>query len=158
MWYRCLVLDSAKFDHGRYNQGDSNLGFRKFTYTLLLQYVRLNRSPNHSFYVYLDRKNAWNGTTEEFLEILNNGAFKEYGVRPFRLAQQITSDSSVLLQMADIISGAIAYRTNLRELLRTSAAPKKRLSEFVRQQAGLPSLATPCIQKHFNIWHFSAKA
>jgi hypothetical protein len=68
------------------------------------------------------------------------------------------SEESRLIQMTDVVAGAIAYQTNKHGAAVDAATYKVAMAEHAAASAGVPSLAvpTPYSQSGFSIWHLQA--
>ena len=114
--FSALVLDVSKFDHKKYNEGDSELGFNKILYQFLLHSIGRNYGYYRPIYGYLDHRTTVH-TPERLRQMLNAGLQKihphKYKDKPFRRLTFRKSKETVLLQMTDILIGAIAFERNL---------------------------------------------
>src|SRR5271155_3441110 len=109
LYFHCIVLDNEKIDYAPHSYGDVDLGFNKFTYQIVMKFTRLH--ADHVFYVYLDERKTYQ-TGEEFRAVLNNGADRKFNRRPFKLVEFRKSHLTPLIQLADVLSGAVAYEAN----------------------------------------------
>jgi len=150
------VIRSDVIDYTRYSSGDADIGFTKFIYMLLMKFARQYAKVSN-FYVYPDERRT-RQPLEKFCEILNAGALKHAEVRcsPFRLIEFHKSDECIFVQMADVLIGSIAYKTNGHDKKPDAAACKQELADYIRQKAGVGALdqPTPFRQRKFTIWHF----
>lgn len=67
--YYALVVDTSQVDDKTYNDGDSDLGFSKFLYTLLFKFARVYKS-DYRFYTFLDERTTKH--TPELLQTILN--------------------------------------------------------------------------------------
>jgi len=158
--FHALMLDSHQFDHTAFNKGDKEIGFYKFYYQLLLNCfgkTYCEYDPDARFAVVLDNRNT-SYKLEDLRKILNNGMQKKHGIstRPFNTIEPRCSKSSEVLQINDIILGAVGFHKNSRELIADSRQAKKDLANYIAEQAGLPNLkvSTPQNQTRFTLWNF----
>jgi hypothetical protein len=88
----------------------------------------------------------------------NMRAEQQYGFAhsPVRNVQAVDSKDSGLIQIADILMGAIGYEMNGAHTRTGAKRSKILLAEYIAQKAGLVNLQqpTPRSQKNFSIWHF----
>lgn len=86
---------------------------------------------------------------------------KKYGndKEPFRTVEPRKAKQSDLLQMADIIIGAIGFQKNGYHLLASSRKGKKDLADYIASEAGLENLKnnSPWGENRFTIWNFKLK-
>jgi hypothetical protein len=73
-----------------------------------------------------------------------------------RNIQAVDSKESDLIQIADVLMGAIGYEMNGAHTRSGAKRSKVLLAEYIAQKAGLVNLQqpTPRSQKQFSIWYF----
>ncbi len=158
--HHCLILDNHQINHRKFNKGDKELGFYKFYYQLLLhsfghKYCRLKEGDR--FLVHLDQRQTHYklGTLKT---VLNHGMRKRYQIptNPFRSVEPKDSKKDDLIQLTDLILGAIGFEKNGYDLLPGAKASKKDLVRFIAAGAGLPNLKdnSPRSNQRFTIWNF----
>lgn len=104
--FRCVVIDAEQVDMKTYNNSDSELGFYKFYYQLLIYWI----NNENQYKIYTDYKvNRKNDRLNDLKVILNN---KSRSSRTVQLIQAINSKESLLLQLEDVLMGAVAYKYN----------------------------------------------
>lgn len=153
--YYCLVVDNSTVDHKKYNDGDQDLGFTKFVFTLLYEFSRTYRS-NNLYYCFLDDRTTRH-RPETMQSALNARVRRDSprGYDPYRLVAFTKSEKSRLIQATDVITGAIAYETNQHHAAAAPAQYKIEVMKHVARCAGVYTLAapTPRIGNGFDIWH-----
>lgn len=154
--FHSLIIDTHKVKHHIYNQGDPDIGFNKFIYQLLIKFGRLYGKVSNIF-VYLDERTT-KQSTEELKGVLNNGLSCRFGIdtRPFKRVTFNDSKKSQLLQVNDLLIGAIGSRKNGHHLKQGYRQAKIDLSAHVLQRAGIDSLdnSTPFGKYRFSVWNF----
>jgi hypothetical protein len=156
--FKSIIIDTYQIDHNKFNQGDKELGFYKFMYQFLLHSFGRYARNEDKYLVYLDQRN----TSYPLLQlklILNRGLKKKYlQIRSdvVRNIQPIDSKKSELLQVADILMGAIGYQKNGCHTRTNASKAKVSLAEYISQKANILSLCqnTPYSKKDFCIWNF----
>lgn len=104
--FRCVVIDAKQVDMKTYNNSDSELGFYKFYYQLLTYWI----NNKNQYKIYTDYKvNRKNDRLNDLRLILNN---KSRSSTTVQLIQAINSKESLLLQLEDVLMGAVAYKYN----------------------------------------------
>lgn len=154
--FHSVVVNTAELNHRAYSDGDKDVGFNKFIFQILHKCCR-EHGRNARFYVFLDKR-----TTRQSLDtlrvMLNHHARNKLKIRhrPFKIVEFMDSQESLLLQMNDILLGAVGYRVNKKHEADDGASAKKLLSDRIREKAGLQNLEqqTPISRKKFTIWHF----
>lgn len=100
--FRAVVVNKSKINNQNYNQDYDTFYYKMYYYLL-----NHNKNSQYSYNVYLDIKDTLSAHKVNTLkEILN----VKYGV--FRTVQNIRSHESVLMQLADFITGALSYNLN----------------------------------------------
>jgi Protein of unknown function (DUF3800) len=151
--FHSLVVDTHQLDHKRFNEGSREIGFNKEIYQLASKFARLY--PDRLFHCYPDERPT-NQLPGDLRDILNHGRRKSGDVRdwPFRRCHFRCSKQTLLLQLTDLLTGAIAYHIN-GHIDDPDASPAKRdLARFVLDRAGVrnPNCDTS-VRGKFTIWH-----
>jgi Protein of unknown function (DUF3800) len=150
--FHSLVIDTTRQQHRIYNQGNREIGFNKEVYQLAMKCARLY---NALFHIYPDRRET-NQRPEDLRLMLNRGIRRKGDKRdwPFRRVQFRDSKKTLLLQLSDLLAGALAYRLNEHDIADGASPAKIELSNHIRQRAGITNVFrdTP-IPGKFTIWH-----
>jgi hypothetical protein len=158
--FHSIILDNHAINHAKFSQGQKEIGFYKFYYQLLLNcfgkaYCRLGTDDR--FVVHLDQRET-KYSLQEFKKILNNGMAKKFDnhTEPFRSVEPRNSKDVDLIQIADLLIGAIGFQKNGYSLVESSNAAKVSLANYIAKKAGLTTLVnnTPYRQARFKIWNF----
>ena len=156
--FRAIVVDTQEMDHRRYNRGDVELGFYKLMYQFLLHSFGAQLRPADRCIVYLDQRTTSHYKLSTLCAILNNGLRKKYGLGygPVRTIEPVESKQKDLIQIADVLMGAIGYEMNNAHVRTGAKRSKVQLAEYIASKAGLLNLQqpTPRSHKQFAIWHF----
>lgn len=104
--YRGLVIkDKRKLDHVKYNGGNHNLWYYKMYYLMLNEIIR----PEAKYNILVDIKDTRGGShIKKLHEVLCNNIY-DFKKDVIKNVCQIDSKQSELLQMADLINGAICF-------------------------------------------------
>jgi hypothetical protein len=140
--FHCIVIDSWKSKHRDYNEGDADLGFTKYTFTLLFKFARIHSKPVFPphFYVHLDKRDTpYNPDVTR--STLNYRDAAEHGrdYEAYKVVHFVDSKESRLIQMADIFTGIVAADWNRSH----TAAHKQEMVDFLRARWVLPALNKP---------------
>lgn len=161
--FKSIVFDTHLVDYQRYSGGDKELGFYKFWYQFLLHSFGPYAAKDDRYLVFLDYRQS-KYKLSELKTILNNGIRKRYGssIREdiFRDIQPLDSKESNILQLVDVLMGAIGYQWNGCHMRTNARKAKILLSEYIAKKANLISLAqqTPFRKRNFSIWQFRLSA
>lgn len=161
--FKALIIDNHKVNHRRYSNGNKEEGFYKFYYQLFNWFGRLYfnfKREDTTFVIHPDYRNT-KYKLGDLRDILNNGFNKKHhpAIRPFAAIEPLDSKKSEIIQVLDIILGAIGYVKNGYTLLGSSNKAKLEMCEYIRKKAGLRGLGqnSPYGQNRFSIWNFKLK-
>lgn len=146
--YRGLVvLDKQRLNHAAFNQGDHDLFYYKMQFSLLNKIL----SPDSQYAIYLDVKDTRSRLKlRKLKEVLCNNVY-DFTSQMIQHLQNIHSHESELMQVADFLTGALAYRH--RGLAGNPA--KQRVIEHLEARWGRSLLqATPLREQKLNIFLF----
>lgn len=100
--FRSVIIDKSKINNDRFSHDYDTFYYKMYYYLL-----NHNKNTSYSYNVYLDIKDTLSAyKVSKLKKILNT----EFGV--FRNVQNIRSHESLLLQIADLITGALSYNLN----------------------------------------------
>lgn len=106
--FRALVIDAQRLDIEKYHNNSAELGFYKFYYQLLKNWLHENNTYN----IFLDyRKDKSKSRAYDLKTILN----KEHSNENIENIQFLNSKESLLLQIEDVIMGAVGYKYNYED-------------------------------------------
>lgn len=160
MRYRALVVEMKQIDRARDNRVTREEILAKFIFTLVFGFAR-DFGPNLRYYVWVDKRDnslADGATDQKTFYSLNNKAKSIFGWQhgPFSDVKFVDSKKSRLIQATDLITGAVAYETNGKNLAKDASSHRIELLRHVIECSGLKTLAkpTPRWPFHFQIAHF----
>jgi hypothetical protein len=156
--FHCLVVDTTRVDHTHFNAGSREIGFNKEIYQLAMKCAQ-RLYPDVLFHVYPDRREA-SQKPEDLRLILNRGCRKKADKRdwPFRRCQFRDSKNTLPLQLADIITGALAYKLNGHDRKKDASPSKSELASYVLEHAGVADpFKNTAVVGRFTIWHRKLK-
>lgn len=101
-----VVLDKQNLDHASFNQGDHDVFYYKMQFSLLNKIL----SPDSRYAIYLDIKDTRSRLKlKKLKEVLCNNVY-DFTSDMIGHIQNIHSHESELMQVADFLTGALAYR------------------------------------------------
>jgi len=127
--FHSLVVDTSKLDHKRFNLGSRDIGFNKEIFQLAQKFGRLY---NARLNIYPDER-VTDQKTEDLRLMLNRYINQRIPQRdwPFRRVQFRNSKKVPILQLADTMSGAIAFCLNGHDKKADASPPKIALSAHI---------------------------
>lgn len=153
--YHSLIVNCSELDHRRFNDGDRDLGFNKFNYQLLVKIARYHGKDN-KLYVYLDQRTTVH-LPNELGNIVNAGVAKRWNIggNPVRKCVHRASKTSTLIQVADLITGALAFHKNGHDRVNGASPHKTALANHIARKIGRTRLGsdTPKDLPHFTVWN-----
>lgn len=149
--YYSIIVEKATFQNWR---RDNEEAFYQ-TYQFLASHVA--KSGNDPFELWIDeRSDSYGKRTEVVHKITNYVTAKRNGTAELLGVKMIDSKLNPLLQMADMLTGAITSDTHRH--LSDSGAHSAGKDEVIRRFAGLIGWDRLCYDTYpnpnFNIWHF----
>ncbi len=149
--FRALVVDDkSRLDHDYFNKGSHDSFYYKMYYYLLRPLV----APGESYRVFVDIKDTRSQQKiVELRDVLNN-TVRDFEGATVQLIQHIRSHEVALLQLADLMLGAVAYRSRG---LSTSAAKVAVLDRVCEHAAMDLRRSTPPWEENFNVFHFTPR-
>jgi hypothetical protein len=159
--YHAMTIETQALDHAAYNQGDAELGFNKFLFELLWHRVGRRYGLNEKIVVHLDSRTA-NRDLVELTECLNKRAAREFGGplrAPFARVAFRDSKGSRILQIADLLAGAVAWHKNDHDARESPSAARIELANEIARLAGRQRLGANTRQGEWalNVWNFQLR-
>jgi hypothetical protein len=151
--FHCLIVDTHHQDHARHNEGSREIGFNKEVYQLASKFARLY--PKRLFHLYPDFRDT-DQRPEDLRLILNRGRAKKGDPRdwPFRRCHFRDSKSTPLLQLVDLLTGAVAWCVNKHADAENASAAKTKLSAYILRRAGVSDcMRDTAMSGKFTLWH-----
>lgn len=151
-----VIFDSHQANHAKYNNGDPDIGLSKLYYDLLLHKFVKRCGHTGSLFACLDQRNS-STSLEEVRRMLNATASRDLGIHTNPVRQLISRDSKTdcVLQMNDVILGAVCAIRNGRHLLADTREAKRQLAMHVLKKSGLQTFDrdTPRSVARFTVWN-----
>lgn len=147
--YTCIVVDKTRVDFEKYHNGDTELAFYKFVYQLLKQRIQ----DNYKYYLIFDFKpNKTRDRLKVLKEFLDSAIYVDHAnTSTIKHMQGYDSKENLLLQVADLFTGAVGYAYNTQD---SNSQPKYNLTKYIAIKLGKSSLAFKSTksEKKFNIF------
>lgn len=146
--FRVVIIDSEEVDNEVFNCDDHELGYYKFYYQLLYHWI----NPKEEYYIFTDYKTNKDKTRLKSLkEIIN----KSYHKDCVKIIQSINSKESLLLQLENILMGAIGYKFNYGSAGKSCA--KNALVNRIEKHLGHEIIPTLKNSKKFNVFKIALR-
>lgn len=147
--FRCIVIDTHILDYRRFHRGDKELGFYKFYF----QMISRNLTASDLYWLYTDERRNRRSSRLSTLKItVNRWWQKRAGVEPLRAIEPRHSHEDDMIQLTDVLLGAISYAWNGR----AGSEAKLALSTHIASRMGWPTLqwSTERFATKMNIWRW----
>lgn len=146
MRFRTICIKSDDVNHERFNAGNGELGFYKFYFQLIHHWMLMG----NSYQVFVDYKtNGYQHRVQELGAILDNTSTAE-----LVQIQALPSDESVLIQLADVLTGAVASAFNC---IKTDSLSKQRVRNMIEERLGGKIAATRVSESKFNVFNINLR-
>jgi len=143
-----VVLHKERLDHDTFNQGSHDTFYYKMYFSLLSKIL----SPDSRYAIYLDIKDTRSQLRIRKLnDVLCNDKYDFTHTMIARI-QHIRSEESVLIQLADFLLGAVAYRNRG---LKDSAAKLSVVESLERSLHRSLLVSSPLSEAKFNLFRFT---
>lgn len=140
--FRCILVDHAQVGLDQYHDGDQELGFYKFYYQLLHHWI----VECNEYSVFCDFKS---NRRRDRLHVLRNCLENANLYSTVSSVQAVRSKESVLIQLADLLTGAVAARMNGKC---TPGSAKWHVLEELEKSLCHSIEATPRSEQKFNVF------
>lgn len=154
--FHSVVVDMARHDNKRFNSGNREIGFNKELFQLAYKFGRIYPARLN---IYPDFRKTLQ-KTDDLRLMLNRRINTQMPHRdwPFRRVQFRDSKLVPLLQLADTMTGAIAYRLNGHHKKVDASPAKIDLSEHILRRASVRNIFHDTnVRGRFTIWHRQLK-
>lgn len=149
--FRTVVINSSDVDNKMFNNNDAELGYYKFYYQLIYHWIELTGDSQSIYYIYTDFKtNKVNNRLEVMKKLLNMVCLSS-----IELIQAINSKESEILQMQNILMGAVGYKYNFGSEGKSNA--KMKIIMRIEEHLGHSIRETSRAERKFNIFNIKLK-
>lgn len=138
--FRAIIVDKRHMNHKAFNQSHADF-YDKMYYQLLNKKIH----PEHTYNIYMDIKDTYS-----YLKAKSLKAYLQRDYSNIRNLQVIKSYESELMQLADVLIGALNYK--LRGLNKVTA--KNNIIEKIEKHCDRPlTQRTPKNENKFNLFY-----
>lgn len=156
--FHCLLVDFQRFDHDLRADGGKAESLKRMYYQLILHRLCKKHGRDYDLYAYVDQAKELKGL-ELMKRGLNSESNKRYKcVDALKAIEMRVSDTEPLLQINDMILGAICAQKNRRFEDAGAGQPKANFAGFVLGMSGLENYDkdTPPSVSDFTIWNLKS--
>ena len=144
------VINKSKLNHSKYNDGEADKFYYKMYYYALMPFLK----PNEDVNIFIDYKDTKGGQRAKKLkEVINNTFYGQLDCE-FTI---IHSHESQIMQLADMMIGAIAYKN--REDIEHNSEIKNFIISTIEELGGVfLDVSTQPWEEKFRIYRFVPRA
>jgi uncharacterized protein DUF3800 len=158
--FHSVIFDSHKWKNKIYNDGDQDVGISKLFYQLIHHKYCGSCGRHGSLFVCLDHRNS-STSLEDLRRMVNSAALRDHKIRGGPIKKIVSADSKEedLLQINDVILGAVNAVRNEKHLLDTTRRSKREIAKRVLLRSGLARFdqCSPRGANRFTVWNFRAR-
>lgn len=144
--FRCIVIDTHKIDLEKYHDADQELGYYKFCYQLIKNWIQ----DFNSYSIFVDYKTIRDPSR---LIVLKDYLRKANLLAQIKNLQALPSNEVVLMQLTDVLLGAVSAKFNQS----TASKAKLAIIECIEQHLKHPIMATSKGVRKFNVFRISLR-
>ena len=156
--FHCLLVDFQRFDHDLRDDGGKCESLKRMYFQLIMHRLCKKHGHDSKCYAYVDQAKELEGL-DKMKYGLNSVANRKYGCSDsLRALEFRTSHDEPMLQINDLILGAICAQKNKRFESVDAGQYKANLSGFVLGKSGLHNYDsdTPKSRRDFSIWNLKS--
>ena len=157
--FHCILVDFERFDHSLRADGGRSESLKRMYYQLILHRLCKKHGKTYDLYAYVDRAKELVGL-DALKRGLNSDADKRFGCsQSVKAIEFRNSEAEPMLQINDLILGAICAHKNRRFDDAGAGQPKANLAGFVLGRSKLVHYDsdTPKSVEDFTIWTFKSE-
>ena len=152
--FRALIIDKTQLTHETFRQTHDDWYYKMY-YQLLLNLVE----PKQENYIYLDIKDTKSAKKVEGLKQYLSFKLMDYEFEVIKNIQSMNSQESVIMQLSDLLIGAIGYRNRKAYDEENSSIAKRDLMMYIIQKSEYSlNKSTFLSEKKFNLFCIDLKA
>lgn len=155
--FKSMVVKKEEIDYKTFHNNDKELGFYKLMYQFLLHSFGSHLKRGDRVLIHLDERVSKYPLSRLHM-FLNRGMRRKHQlIDPVASIQPIDSKKSNVLQLTDVLMGAVAFHWNERHIGVEEVTPKMSLAEGIAHYCGFGEtlqIETPSWSDGFGIWLF----
>ena len=142
--FRAICIKADEVDNDTFNEGSGELGFYKFYFQLVQHWL----VPGNEYSIFLDHKINANPHRASTLQRI----LRTTSPATIRQVQALPSEQSVLIQLADVLTGVVASSFN-----KTIKGTKLELAQKIECYLGHPISSTGLMEQKFNVFDINLR-
>lgn len=153
--FHSIIFDSHQWNHQKYNDGEGDTGLSKLYYQLILHKFIRKCGEKGTLYAFMDHRHS-KTSLEDLKNMLNSAANRDHGLKsPLKQLVSKHSHEDDLLQLNDVVLGAVCAVRNGKHLLADYRKVKRLLALEVLEKSGLGAFDrdSPRDVHRFTVWN-----
>ena len=148
IYFRTVIIDATEVDNDSYNESDHELGYYKFYYQLIIHWI----NARDEYYLFTDYKtNKDKFRLKELKRIVNRACNSQC----VDVIQAIDSKESLLIQLQNVLMGAVGYKFNYGD--DGNSLSKKKVIRRIEKYLEHEIMTTSKSFKKFNIFKINLR-
>lgn len=129
--FRCVIADKTHLNHSKYNQTHDD-----WYYKMYFDMLKVILDPQNTYNIYIDIKDSHsNSRALKLNEILRHSKY-DYSEHIIKKVQPIRSEEVQIMQITDILTGAIARNNRTDSQGVKVNESKKEIIELIKKRSG----------------------
>lgn len=130
--FRCLVVpDKTALDHQKYHQTHDD-----WYYKMYFDMLKTIFSPQDQFEIYIDIKDSNSYRKSQFLKEVCCNSIYDFSHKIIERIQPIRSEEVAIMQLVDILVGALAYENRVFPEGHNPSSSKMAVLECIKERSG----------------------
>lgn len=149
--FRAVVIDKSKLDHGRFDHTHD-----QFYYKMYFLHLEWFISTGNHYNIYLDIKDTLGVEKVKKLQEVLCNSHHDFNMEYIARIQEVRSHEIALMQIVDILIGAIAYANKYPS--GGQSAAKNELVALIRERSGCSLMKSTFVGAHkFNVFQWEGR-
>lgn len=152
--FRCLVIPDKKvLDHNRFRQTHDD-----WYYKMYFDMLKGIFMPADMYEIYIDIKDTHSNRKVKKLEEVSRNSIYDFSGESIKRIQPIRSDEVQLMQLVDILIGAVTYQNRIFSDSHRRSETKLALIDLIKQRSGYKLTKSTLLKEDkFNIFVWQAR-
>lgn len=154
LYFRAVIIpDKSKLDHEHFNQTHDD-----WYYKMYFDMLKVIFEPNDKYEVYIDIKDTHSyRKTQKLYEVCCNSLY-DFSHKIIKRIQPIRSEEVQIMQLADILIGAVGYANRKFPQNFKKSEAKEKIVELIKKRSGYKMTKTTLLrEKKLNLLAWEAR-
>lgn len=154
IYFRALIIpDKSKLDHAQFHQTHDD-----WYYKMYFDMLKVILSPNDQYEVYVDIKDSNSYRKAQKLREVCSNSMYDFSQRVIRRIQPVRSEEIQIMQLVDLLIGAIGYENRVFEQGFQKSPAKVGIINLLKKRSGYTLSKTTLLRESkFNLFVWDAR-